>query len=68
MSLRSSRFAFLAAASSALVVPGARASAQALPVVRVVGPPNDAFAPVYWAQSTGALPTVRHRRANPSGE
>ena len=47
------RRAFLAGASSALFAPGARASAQGLPGVRVVGAPNDAFAPVYWAQSTG---------------
>jgi NitT/TauT family transport system substrate-binding protein len=48
-----SRWAFLTGASAALVVPSARASAQGLPVVRVTGAPNDGFAPVYWAQSTG---------------
>jgi NitT/TauT family transport system substrate-binding protein len=56
MSIRSvmpSRRALLAGASLALFAPSLRASAQELPVVRVTGPANDAFAPIYWAQSTG---------------
>jgi NitT/TauT family transport system substrate-binding protein len=47
------RRAVLAGASLALCAPSLRAFAQTLPVVRVVGPANDAMTPIYWAQSTG---------------